>query len=392
MIKKVFPVVALAVFSSMLGVGILHPILPIYAADLGATGVWIGIISGSYAVSRAVLMPLIGRWSDRRGRRVFLGAGLLLYTGVSLLYIFSDDLVSLLVIRLIHGAVSGMIIPVARAWTGDISPTGEEGRWQGYFNTALFSGSAAGPLLGGTLADVFDIDAAFAAMGIINFLSFLAVSIFLREAAGRKPADRPRPSFRRLGRSPLFQALFIQRATLEVGMATFIVFLPLFAYQELGLSRFYIGALLGVALLLTAWLQLLTGWLADKFDRRKLLIIGTFISFTVIALIPSAGSLVALVAIITIRSLGASLSMPGGAALSISLGHKFGMGSTIALLALSTSVGMGLGPILAGLVYDYLGGLDSVFYFAAGVGFTGIIFFTWLGHKEEPASEKASSS
>ena len=76
MIKKVFPIIGLSVFSSMLGMGILHPILPIYAADMGATGIWIGLIAGAYSITRAILMPLIGRWSDRRGRKVFLGVGL----------------------------------------------------------------------------------------------------------------------------------------------------------------------------------------------------------------------------------------------------------------------------------------------------------------------------
>ncbi|MFH0941407.1 MAG: MFS transporter [Chloroflexota bacterium] len=389
MVKKVFPVIGLAVFSTMLGVGILTPILPIYASDLGATGVWIGIIAGSYSVSRALVMPLVGRWSDRKGRKVFLGVGLLIYAVVSLLYIVSDSLLSLLIVRLIQGAVSGMIIPVARAWIGDISPEGEEGRWQGYFNTAFFSGSAAGPFLGGTLADLFNIDYAFAAMGVMNLISFLAVTIFLRDIIERKPADRPRPSFRALSRSPLFKALFIQRSTLEIGMAIYIVFLPLWAYQELALSRLYIGALVGGALLVSSWLQLLTGQLADKFDRRKLVVMGTIFNFAMVAAVPLAGSLVALVVLIILRSLGGAISMPGHAALSVTLGRRFGMGSTIAILSLATSVGMAVGPILAGFIHDYLGGIEATFYFGAGIGIIGVAFFGWLGYREKTVAPEA---
>lgn len=383
MVKKVFPIIGLAVFSSMLGVGILTPILPIYASDLGATGVWIGIIAGSYSVSRALVMPLVGRWSDRKGRKVFLGAGLLIYAVVSLLYIVSDNLLSLLVTRLIQGAVSGMIIPVARAWIGDISPEGEEGRWQGYFNTAFFSGSAAGPFLGGTLADLFNIDYAFAAMGLMNLISFLAVVIFLRETIDHKLAERPRPSFRDLSRSPLFNALFVQRTTLEIGMAIYTVFLPLWAYQKLDLSRLYIGALVGGALLVSSWLQLLTGQLADRFDRRKLVVMGTIFNFAMVAVVPFAGGVVALVAFIFLRSLGGAVSMPGHAALSVTLGRRFGMGSTIGVLSLATSVGMAAGPILAGFIHDYLGGIEATFYFAAGIGIIGVAFFGWLGYREK---------
>jgi len=383
MIKRVFPVIGLAVFSSMLGVGILTPILPIYAADLNATGLWIGVISGSYSVSRALIMPLVGRWSDRKGRKIFLGTGLFCYALVSLLYIISDNLPSLLVTRLIQGAVSGAIIPVARAWIGDISPQGEEGRWQGYFNTAFFSGSAAGPFLGGTLAEVFNIDYAFAAMGVMNFISFLAVAFFLKESLAHKAAQLPRPSFRALSRSPLFNALFVQRTTLEIGMAIYTVFLPLWAYQALELNKLHIGALVGGALLVSSWLQLLTGRLADRFDRRKLVVIGSIFNFAMVAALPLAGSVTVLIVLIFLRSLGGAISMPGHAALSVTLGRRFGMGSTISILALATSVGMAIGPIFGGVISDYLGGISSTFYYAAGIGIAGATVFGWLAYREK---------
>ena len=77
MIRKVFPILALSIFSSMLGVGIIAPLLPLYAESLGATGIWLGIIFGGFSISRAIVMPIIGRLSDRHGRRPILGIGLL---------------------------------------------------------------------------------------------------------------------------------------------------------------------------------------------------------------------------------------------------------------------------------------------------------------------------
>ena len=54
----------------MVGVGIIAPILPIYAENLGATGLWVGVIFSGYAISRMFLLPFIGRFSDRRGRKL----------------------------------------------------------------------------------------------------------------------------------------------------------------------------------------------------------------------------------------------------------------------------------------------------------------------------------
>ncbi len=65
MIKKIFPILALPIFSSMLGVGIVAPLLPLYAENMGATGSWLGIVFAGFAISLAIFLPIIGRLSDR---------------------------------------------------------------------------------------------------------------------------------------------------------------------------------------------------------------------------------------------------------------------------------------------------------------------------------------
>lgn len=366
----------------MLGMGILAPVMPLFVTDLGASGIWLGLIGGGYHVSRAILMPFIGRWSDRTGRKLFLGTGLFLYAGISLLYIFAESLSWLFVVRLLHGFVNGMIIPIARAWVGDITPIGEEGRWQGYFNTAFFSGSAIGPVLGGVLMDVFNTDIAFAAMGGFNLVAFLAVTFFLREQEKPKNVQEPSASFRVLAASPLFRGLFLQRTGLELCYATFVFFLPVFANDRLGLSASVIGILLGATLLMTSGLQLLTGRLADRYDQRKLIIIGGIISFTIVCFISYSPSVVVFALLLFARSLGSAISLPSSSAITVLLGRRFGMGSVISLLGLATSIGMGLGPILAGLIYDFLGGITSLFYYAGGMGLAGLLAFAILYRKD----------
>ena len=129
MIKKVFPILALSIFSSMLGVGIIAPLLPLYAENMGATGLWIGIMFAAFSVSRTLIMPIAGRLSDRRGRKLFLSIGLFTYALISLGYIWAGSVSQLTLVRLIQGIAAGMIIPIAQAYVGDISPVGEEGKW-----------------------------------------------------------------------------------------------------------------------------------------------------------------------------------------------------------------------------------------------------------------------
>ena len=80
--NRAFIVLALSVFSSTLGIGMVSPILPLVAKDLGATGAWLGLSFSAFAISQGVTTLWFGRLSDRWGRRPFILAGFLVY-GVS---------------------------------------------------------------------------------------------------------------------------------------------------------------------------------------------------------------------------------------------------------------------------------------------------------------------
>jgi len=384
MIKKIFPILALCTFSSMIGMGIIMPILPLYADQLGATGIWIGVVYGGYAISRAIFMPIIGRLSDRRGRKLFISIGLLISSLVSLTYILSNNMPQLITVRLVHGAISGMITPIARAWIGDIAPRGEEGKWMGYFNAAFATGFATGPLLGGVITEYYGMSVAFTLMGGLNLLAFVATTFFLHESGQRKEKDQAEFSFRKMSGSGLFRGLFLYRTMFEMSTNGFMAFLPIYCGIHLGLGTTLIGVLQGVSLYLLSLLQIVSGGIADRFDRRRLLIIGSLVNFALLALIPLTSNFWQLLGLVIIRGIGASITMPAESVLSIEEGRRFGMGSTIAALALASSLGSGVGPILSGIFND-LGGIQSVFYFIGGAGLLGIILFTWYSRQRGSA-------
>jgi MFS family permease len=384
MIKKVFPALALCTFSTMLGTGIMMPILPLYANQFGATGIWIGIVFGGYAISRAIFMPIIGRYSDRRGRKLFISIGLFVSSLIALTYILANNIPQLIAVRLVHGALSGMTVPLARAWVGDIAPLGEEGKWMGYFNAAFTTGMASGPLLGGVITDYYSMESAFAVMGGVNFAAFVAATFFLHESGQHKEKDQVELSFRKMSGSSLFRGLFMSRMMFELSIGGFAVFFPLYCGVHLGLGVTLIGVLLAVSRFLGAFLQIVSGRIADRFDRRRLFMMGGLFNFVLLAIIPLASSFWHLLGLLIIRSIGDSINRPAQAALSIEEGRQFGMGSTMAALALATSLGMGIGPILSGIFHDYLGGIQPVFYFMAGVGLLGIILFNWYSRRYKP--------
>ena len=377
MIKKVFPVLALCVFSAMLGVGIIAPLLPLYAENLGATGIWLGVIFAGFFISRAIVTPIIGRLSDRSGRKLFLCTGLLIYSVISLGYIWAGDVLQLTVVRLIQGVAGGMIIPIAQAYIGDISPEGEEGKWMGYFNAAFFAGFGFGPLMGGVLTDHFGMDVAFYTMGALNLLALLVAALFLPEIRQEKMAVSPHPSFKKMGTSGIVKGLFSFRLSFALGRGAFTCFIPIFAAVYLNLSPTLIGILLAVNILLMALLQVYGGGIADRFNRRALVVSGSVINLIFLALIPLADNFWQLLGLCALSGFGGAVSMPAASALTIEEGRKFGMGSTIAIFTMAMSIGMAIGPLVGGVIVDFLN-IDSVFYFAAGVGLIGASLFAWF--------------
>jgi len=377
MIKKAFPILALSIFSSMLGVGIVAPLLPLYAENLGATGIWIGIIFASFSISRTIIMPIVGWLSDRRGRKLFLCIGLLSYAIVSLGYIWADSVSQLTLVRLINGATAGMILPIAQAYVGDISPEGEEGKWMGYFNAAFFTGFGFGPLLGGVLTDHFGMNVAFSTMGGLNLLAFLIAVLFLPELKQGKMTTSLRPSFREIRNSSLMRGLFSFRLAFALARGSIAAFLPIFASIYIGLSPTLIGVLLAVHILLMSLLQTWGGHIADRFNRRLLIVIGCLTNLAFLTLIPLGSNFWQLLGICAFGSLGGAIAMPSASALVIEEGRKFGMGSTMAIFGMAFSIGMAVGPLLSGVIADSVN-VHSIFYFGASMVLVGTSLFIWF--------------
>ncbi|MEJ2097328.1 MAG: MFS transporter, partial [Deltaproteobacteria bacterium] len=81
--KKIFGTLFFSIFAAVTGVGIVVPLLPVYATELGASGLYIGFIFASFSLSRTMFLPYFGRLSDRKGRKKLIISGLLAYAVVS---------------------------------------------------------------------------------------------------------------------------------------------------------------------------------------------------------------------------------------------------------------------------------------------------------------------
>ena len=386
--KKIFAIIFFSIFTSVTGVGIVVPLLPVYAHDLGASGLYIGLIFGAFSVSRTFLLPYFGGISDRKGRKPFIVAGLLGYTLVSIAFMFSADVNSLIVIRFLQGIASAMIMPVAQAYIGDITPEGREGFYMGAFNVSMFVGLSIGPLAGGVINDQFSLNAAFASMGILAaagcMLSFfLLPPVSSERIFGRDKAPR---SVARLLRDRVIAGLFIVRFCYITCIGIIWCFLPVYADSEFGLSSSLIGILVMLGVCISGMLQVPMGLLADRINKRYMIISGCLIIVYAVYSFSWAKGFWDIIIADIFFGVGGGLSTPPVMALSVIKGNETGsMGSIMGLLTMGHSLGMLFGSFVAGMIMDYCG-LRNVFSLGAMVMLLGIFIFILLTQKKESDS------
>ena len=93
----------------------VSPLLPKFAEDMGASGIWIALIFSGFAFTQVPLMPFIGRLSDRFGRKLFLCLGLLIFAIAAVGYYWSPGYREMFLFRLVAGVGAAMVTPTAYA-------------------------------------------------------------------------------------------------------------------------------------------------------------------------------------------------------------------------------------------------------------------------------------
>ena len=377
--KAIFSTLFFSIFATITGVGIVVPLLPVLAHDLGAGGLYIGMIFGAFSISRVLFLPYFGRLSDRKGRKPLIVPGLAAYTLVSVAFLWSNSFHALIIIRLIQGVASAMLLPVIQAYVGDITPKGREGFVMGLFNMSVFFGLSLGPVLGGVINDHFSLDAAFLAMGSLSFFGFL-LSLFLlpptqtERVVQQKKAPVP---WKDLLKEKEITGLFCFRLAYTLCIGVIWGFLPVLADSQLSLSSASIGFLVMLGIFISGLIQMPMGWIADRFYKQAMVIFGgAVVSYAVLSYF-WADTFNDMVLASVLFGIGGGICMPALMATAVTIGGRTAsMGSVMALLTVAHSLGMLIGSMLAGLLMD-LFYLRVAFPVGAVMMLSGTILFIY---------------
>jgi len=369
----------MAVFVTTMGAGLVAPLLPVYAHELGAGGLQIGLIFGAFSLTRTIFVPYFGKLSDRKGKRPLLTFGLFIYFLTSLLYTASKSVETLILLRLGQGFASAMILPVAQAYVGEITPRDKEGRIMGLFNVSLYGGLSAGPLMGGLVKDWFNIQASFLGMGALTFVGFMLCLIFLPTDTMTKKSgpsgSKSSVPYMKLIKIPSVFSLFAFRACFTTCIGIVWAFLPLLASTKMALSSSAIGTVVMINVLIAGLLQVPMGYLADRFSKKILTISGGILAILAVLHLDRAESLGGLILANGVLGLAGGVSFPAIMAVGVIEGRRTNaMGSIMGLLALGHSLGMLAGPVLGGALLDFFP-FRIIFMFGAVVLIVGTAIF-----------------
>ena len=380
--KKAFIALFAVVFTGMLGMGIISPLMPLYAESMGASGLGLGLMYSAFALSRTIFMPIIGRLSDRKGRKIFIGLGLLAYTIISLSYAWASNMYALTSVRLLHGVASAMVIPIAHAYIGDLIPKGKEGTYMNLFSMSMFLGMGSGPFLGGFLADTFYMNAGFYAMAGLTALALILLLLLVPtvESSSERSKKAPSAPLRTIIRDNKVKAISLSLASRAFYRQGISAFLPLLAVSTMGMSITSIGSVLSIFMLTGGFAQGLLGPLADRFNKKRLIIIGSITAPVFVFFIPYMPAGGMLLAMLLPTALFGAVARVAVMALNVELGNKYsGMGSVMGISRSVMSLGMVIGPLVFGYTMDHFG-IGSVFQIGAIVGILAnlpVIYFLY---------------
>lgn len=380
------------IFIAVLGVGIVIPVLPIYATEFGATGLELGLVFSLLSFSRMLGLIFIGGLAERYGKKRFIILGLVIYLISSLLYICANSLLQLMGIRILQGIGSSMIVPLAMAYIGELAPFGKEGLYMGIANTAFFLGLAGGPLISGLLVKRWGLNSAFLGMTVFTAIALLLALVSLpssREGFKRSGKMDILGALRSIMRERIYFSLWFMGFAMDLSRSILMTFFPLLAHNK-GLGYDEIGIIMGVFLGVTALVQGPFGRVADHLSKRKIIITSNAVYATLIFFIPFIDSYFLLLFAVLLTGAFVGAAYPALSAIMTELGRGKGMATTMSILQLSNSAGMFIGPIISGKAQDLFGFTIpfevGALFIIVGVGMVFLLTPHKLGYNEGDSS------
>lgn len=382
-------------FINMLGVGIIGPVLPLYANSFGVSAALVGLLISSFGIARIPINVPVGALAERIGRRPLLVAGPLLMAVSAILSGMATTFPQLIAFRMLQGVGSAFQMTAGMIVVADISTPRDRGRTMSTYQGALLLGVSVGPIIGGLVGEQFGYSIPFYVYAALSLCAAawallvvpetkglsaprpLSASAGAEESAatGLGPVPAERTSGWSLLRNRNFLLVcFVSIAIFFTRSGTQNTILPLLGNDRLGLGP----AKLGYAFTAISVINFMTisasGILCDRYGRKTAIVPSCILCGLAVISYSFGLSYIHFMASSVMLGLGTGVGGPAPAAYVSDLELPGGRGLTMGVYRTVSDLGMVLGPILLGAIsdtffYDASLWVNGLLFIAAGIAF-----------------------
>ncbi|WP_135079494.1 MFS transporter [Terasakiella sp. SH-1] len=395
-------VLFLVVFIDLVGFGIVIPLLPFFGEHFQASPDVVTLLLATYSITQLISAPILGRLSDRYGRRPVLLLSLL---GSIVSYVwlgFAESLMMLFIARAFNGFMAGNIA-TAFAYITDITTPENRAKGMGVIGAAFGLGFIMGPAIGGILAGSDPANANFQlpalCAAVLSAIAFVIALVKLKESL----SDEIREKIAALGPRNHWKSFFETLTRPRLGLLVMLSFgcIFVFAGMETTFAMWtrrefnwgpeqngYLFAFLGV---ISAVIQGgLIGRLSKKFGEGKLVVFGTLCLGLGLGLIPFCETTVMLAGATMILAIGFALSTPSLNSLISLEAAETERGAVMGATRSAVTLARVLGPISAGVLFAQMG-RDMPYFAGMGIMLViTVIAFAKLGSSRAPKAVEAT--
>jgi len=358
-------------FASALGVflaiGMLLPVLPVYArGPLGTGDLGVGLAVGMSSPTALAFQPLAGRFGDRRGRRPLIVVGSLVMAVAIAGYTAAATLPVLVALRLLTGVGEALVFVGTGTVVADLAPAERRGEALSIYTIGFWSGLAIGPLVGEAILGDDRFDAVWlvaAACALLAAVAGFALPETRPETAGPSSGKLLHPAALRPG-------LVLVAAVL--GFAGFNAFVALYA-RQLGLDG--AGAVFFVFAVIIVTIRIVGRRIPDRLGPKRASGLALVLLAAGLAVIGLWNSELGLFAGTAVFATGQALAFPSLMTLVVADAPVADRGSVVGTFTAFADVGFAIGAISLGAVAE-AAGYDGVFLASAAASLAGLVLLS----------------
>ena len=359
-------------FVTSFGAHVVAVNLPVYAKQVGVGFAVIGALVAVYDFAEIFAKPVFGWIADRRGLKATMLAGIAFFSLASLAFLFVPPQL-LIVIRFLQGLGGAALSITSTALVAAYFPDGR-GSAFGVYNALKGLGYVLGPSIGGAIVWRYSFSAIFVASFLAGAFAF-CFAIFLPGLSAKSKLEdddddfSPRQIVAAL-REPRMLGRYVVIVVNMFMAGILFGFLPVYV-NSLGYDQLKNGFIAAAATTSYLLIQPLAGYLADRFDAKRVVLTGLILSASSLALIPfSTGGV--LVCVVVAGGIGVGSVWTNTDTIVSSLAEEGRLAATLGAAGSFKELGDMLGPLLIGVVAQFWG-LRTGFLICGALGLVGIV-------------------